>query len=1623
MSENLKAAAFAAGLSESDKKKVDSLSKLLTVHKELSNLPSDLAQRQAAKYTPAQQDSLVKVMGNEDPITKPSRGALGTAWHYTGGQIGNLGGKVLAGLQNVSDFSTRLYRTGAISLTEGVDLETAWNEANDKGDKKFNPNRIEDARSKFGNDAVAVAMRIAAGEKIDEIIKTATPEQSKYLALADPRRTNIPGFQDKLAEDQARGLFQDTLDAVNAAKYSPGRQVANLLLPGFLEGSGFAYKAISGSVDAAYRVFADPLLLAGKVKKLNDIRKYSVEVITGSAAADGVKFNQYFDLPSTQNFWNSYGAKLKDLRKAQESKDTLAATQIKKELSTLAPEFGPAVIQSFNKADEPIEDVLTAKAFFLNGKQTGEMMIGSAGRRRVIAPRMTPGRQLRVATLTTTNKLFNIDKVGPALVNSAFFGEDATDAGIYKAIVDGREQIVESVQALNKTRKFGPARFSTADINVRIDNFKRRFALAPMFKDNELDVVAKDAPDQIYRLSRLVLPQRESKLISEAFANTPEIGKRKEMFYGLMNTITDIRGINTTEPTRNVGRQMVGKGKQKFGVDDALDDVGAFATDFNSKVTVPSLVDIDRLSARSTLGQRLIGPVANSAFLERMTGYWSFLTLAGPRYALRNSIEDLMVNLSIGSTPWGVATGRRLNTRVLTALSPVDKAKALDTFNVDTMAESPLGSIMRIVNRDESVKYSEQIAKLDEEIIAGKKKISELYAVTKSSKDPAEIATAKAEIAKLQAKTEGGVVEQTRKILATALSEGRVNRYLEAAGLGKLDDEAIELLGEQIVYGDYENVLSIISEGGFNFATGGDFLTSAVDMVRQVGTRGAAVRIAGPKTKYTRQAGQLGFKNVRLDGQDEATLVSWLLRISYISNDELGRVAVANLHKTEAQAILEIKNAIQARPDLVDSSILAAKNIDIDQHAKLVYDRTKEVFVMSKNGKINSDLLSKVRVLDEKTGEYVVQGKVSLDDLPTSEGDIPKYVVGPSLVPVSDTGNYAATFTQSGWRWLGMANARMSRQPIVTNQIIQIRKQMRKSGFEDAWIKSYTKDIDPNSAGKLAEATKKAKQDLARVTEERALGEVLAYVDNPLIRTQTAFSIRNFARFYRATEDFYRRISRAIRYNPEAIQKAALTYEGISHSGFIQQDDQGNDYFIYPGITPVYNAVNKVLTTLGLPDEFKSPLPIQFGAQVKMITPSLNPDSLIPTFAGPVAGVSVSTLTNLVGIWNPGAADTITRYTLGKYAVDQPVVSAFLPAHINRAYAALNRDERNSQYASAWRKAVTYLEASGNGIPERFDDLGNKIPPTAQELEEYRIRVKNTTIGILGTRFVFGFFAPASPQVQLKSDMAEWIRDNGRASFKQVWTNLLNQYPGDYDAAMAKWVELYPDQIPFTVTESERKTVAYFRYAEESGQFVDQNKSLFEKYKEGAAFLIPHKGGFSFDAYKTMRDMGLIENKRIEDYLREVQTASSLQQYFEKKDEYERTLQSSGSDYIRRLARQQFNTWKTTFFAGNPLVAEELSQGSQKAIDRQNALNDLEVMVTDPEVEKVSPQTVKALREMVNLYQSYKNQRQSYDLLGGSSNLIQSIKDSTILRMKDLATFNENTQAAYDVLFGRLLGE
>lgn len=1609
MSDSLKAASMAAGLTEEEKRQVNALIKAVNVNQQLNNLPADVANKVFNNKPYSQQQALVETFGEEDPVTKPDRGALGTAWHYTGGAVWNAGSKLMAGLQNVSDFSTRVYRTAAIGVNQGMNLADAWDEANDKGDKVFNPGRIDEARKKFGTTAVSIAMRIASGEAPEKIIAQASPSESKYVQLA----------YKKAGTQEEQDLFQDTLDAVQASKYSPGRFVANLVLPRQLEGSGFFYKAISGAVDAAYRVFADPLIVGGKIGQLYKVSKYSLDVLVGNYAKGGTKLQDYFASPAGKEFWDTYGVQLNRLSEARKSKNANELVDATNRLKVMAPEFGPAVIDDFLKADIPVTNALTAQAYFQNTQDALNVIKGGIGRKRVILPTLSPTRKARIAIATSANKLFDIDKMGASYVQDTFFGAPLTTDGISETLIDGVKAIVAEVKPGTNPKKI--ARPSMAGIMRRIDAGKRKFAVAPLFRDDMLDVTSEEAPTQIYRLARLVMPRRESQLIQETFRAVDDVGQRKEIFYGLYTTIAEIRGLNVTASGQEIVRRLTGKLQTKFSVvDDGTEQLGAIPSDFNNFVSAPSLVDLDRAAFRGTWISRSLGQ-ANKDWVDKMTGAWSFLTLAGPRYAIRNATEDLMVNLAIGqTTPWGLAKSRYLSTRLNTAIGV---RKGLTKG--ERRAEDPLGAVMRIVNKKEAQKYANEVAGLDDAIRETRATIKKLQD-EKSLLGPADVVRKTDidnEIATLREKTQGGVAGQARIILAKALSEGRLNRFRARFGAKPMLQDELEELTEQIIYGNIEDTVSTVTEGAFNFVTGNDYISRTVNLQKSTGVRVAALEINTPANRFARARGERGFRVIGLKSQDEAAMTGWLMRIGYYSNDELGSIAVANLDQDNVVDL--VFKWMKDNPKFAKDARLAARGQDEWQQAELVVKRAKEIFAKGKvdvpNPALNTRLLDQIRTYDEELGRYVVSGKLSLDDLPNLVDELPDYIIGPTLVPVSDSGSVTASLMTKGWTWLGLSNARLSREPLVLDEMVRIRKQMKKSGFYDAYIASFLKNIDPKDVKKVNAATNIAKRKLAEAVEERATNQILQYVDNPLVRSQLAFSSRNFARFYRATEDFYRRFYRAVRYNPEAVVKAGLTYEGIVHSGWVQKDDQGEPYFVYPGIEPVYRAVQFAMQGLGIKAEFKTPLPIQFGAQLKMVTPSLNPDSIQPTFAGPLAGVSFKVLSNIVDIWSPGAADTITELALGKYAVDQPMLSAFLPSHVNRLYGAMNKDERDSQYASAWRKAVTYLEAGGHGIPERFDEAGNLIPPSAQELEEYRLKVKNTTLAILGTRFVFGFAAPASPQVQLKSDMAEWVRDNGRANFKQLWNKLSEQYDGDYDAAMAKWVELYPSQIPFTVPESERTTVAYFKYAEESGAFVEKNKELFRQFPEGAAFLIPHKAGFSWDAYKTMTDMGLRNNRRVDDHLRTVQTAADLQTYYSRRDAYERQLESVATDFERSQIRKEFTDWKTLFFAGRPLVQEELSQGSQKAIERLNAINDLRAMLQAKP--GVMPKTEKALTDMLNLYDNYKKERATLDSFSGGSFLSQQVKDDTIVKMRELAKFNENTMSAYNVLFSSLLGD
>jgi thioredoxin reductase len=1596
MADNLRAVAYAAGLTPEQKRQIDILSKKESKYKELSSLPNDIAQKALEQMPVDQQEDMVKSYGETDVLEKPKTGWRSAAFKYNPLTL------AFKGFVEVADATTRGYRALAIPLSQG-EVGFAWDKANDKGDKVYNEGRIEKAKSLYGQDAVDIAMRIKSGESLADIAASATPEQMKYIAFADPTNKVIAGVQNV---EEERALFNETLGVVDKAKFSPGRQFANLILPEALEKNKLAYSLTSGVVDTLFRFFVDPLVVSSKIRSLYVIGKYSLEAVTG-----GKKVAETFAMPNVASFWDNYGAALDRYTKAQ-SRSPKEALAAKRELEILAPEYGPEVIRAFQR--NQVTNAASARAFFENTEEAVAVLAGSVGRKRVIIPRLDAARRARVKFMTEADKVINIDKRAPSFIN-AMFGDMPTTDGVSKALIDGKEQIVNLVKG---TGDKGTLRFSGASLGLRLDRFKAKFNIAPLFKDDRFDVTAKDASIQVYRLARVVFTKEDAKMISETFEAITDIGKRKEMFSGLWGNIAEIRGLNLTEAGQLITRRATGKDGKLFGRAGSKDsDIGAITSDFNSTMFAPSIVDIDRAAFRSGWINRAWG-TANKELVDKMTGYWSFLTLAGPRYVIRNATEDLMVHLAIGGSPWGLAKSRYLSTRVNTAFEAARKS--------GNFTESPLGALMLFINKKESVKYQAQIAKIDADILGARKLMTAKVKELDEAVDETTKIRIRGEIDELKVTSSRNIVEETRLIMATSFTSGRVNRYRERLGLGPMFEDEAEILAEHLVYGNLDNSVSIVTESAMNFATSGaDYITNSTLLARTHGVRNEKLIVEDRRAKKYKS--NSNFTNVVIGPENESSMLTWLMRIGYYSNDEIGAIAVANLDN-KAVAIREILEYMDNNPEFRRLAQLEARGKTDAEHAEIIYTRAREIFETKRVGKdglkeINIELLDKIRFRNEQTGKMAISGQLGIDDLPKLFDDVPEYAIGPELIPISEAGNITASLVTHGWKWLGMGNGRISREPMVFNEIIAIRRSMKKSGMEAAYIQSVVSKVDQTNPKSVLQATERAKRQFAEIVEERAVNQILQYVDNPLVRTQLAFSIRNFSRFYRATEDFYRRAYRMVRYNPASIRKAALTYDGIAHNGFIQEDDQGEKYFVYPLLEPGYRAVQTAMTLLGVPAEFKVPMPIQFGSQVKMLTPSLNQDSIIPTFNGPLAGISIKTLTNLVDLFGaPGAADTITEYTLGKYAVDQPYLSSFLPAHLNRALAAMDKDERDSQYASAWRKAVTYLEAGGHGLKTTEDEFGNVIPPSIQEQEEYRQRIKNTTLSIIGTRFVLGFVLPATPQVQLKADMAQWISDNGNANFKQAWNNLLDKYPGDYDAAMTKWVELFPNQIPFTVTESDRKTVAVIRYAEESGVFVDKNAELFKNYPQGAAFLIPHKSGFSWDAYTTMKNMGLKYNKRVDDFLRDVQTAADLQQYYAKKNEYEVSLEESITDVERSIARDEFQEWSKVFKAGRPLVQEELAEGGKKAVERIKAINDLRNMLDDPKVTVRGP-LQKQLKEMLDLYESYKADREIFSSIPGGTNISTFLKEETIVRMRELSRSNENTISAYNTLFASLLGD
>jgi hypothetical protein len=1599
---NLAQAAFRAGLNPSQTRQIDGLASALSTHQRLSDLPQQYAVEEFNKLPNNKKQSLVSMTGTGKPDNDPNRSWLESGAHYVFNPFKVAAKTLFDALDYASDTMTRVYRTGAIAANENINFGDAWGKAGRDGENVFIQDRINTAVSRYGNARVNVAKRISAGVAPEIIFAEAQNEEEKRIA-AEAQQSETGKIIDP--------LLRDAVAEVNAAKYSPGRQIANLFLPKDLEGQGPLYSWISGSVDASYRLFMDPTLALGKARKiylggsqaLKVTGKYAATAKLGSAE----KVSKYFDTTdifgtkNVQNLWTDYT----DLfTKYVVAKTTDEVVTARTALNDLVPELKDDFIVSFKSFGEKEFggkwDLDTAKAYLSDASKIEPMLYGQAGARIKLAPRMTPARKARVLALTTGRRIFDLDKDSRALIQTM---EMTDDSALLQAVVGsetlspveaGAQFAQKIIEGRQNIKKFTPEYFAN-----RLDRIKAKFTpIASLIDDEAFDHASKTAPQDFFRYSRQALGSYHAKAFTEIYAAS-DIGQRKVMMKGIQSTVGNLIGLDKTEGGRKLLKAIQddvfsGATYSARGVDgaipsevDGLDSALYFAQTSNVSRVI-GLRDMQRFAGRESFLSRVLG-IQYKQGAERTVDAWTFGTIAGPRFPVRNAIEDYTMGILNGQSLLKTARSRRTATKVRLG------------------SGQDLGMINRIVKRKDQEYFKTRLAAVNGEAGA----TADLVKRGILSKE---------EVTAYRSLSPRQRLEQRRIIMAEALLGSKIDDIANADIVDKLPGH----IKDFVKYGNLEALLRGAGEGASNAISG---LNASSRAVATADRNGKTIALTF-NDKAMRPIGGSTFTQKSLI--DDQGKLAWGWNIIIRGTDNIGERAIQLFDDkiTQQEFVNKLAPHIASFGDELSTFMRYTKpDYTPQQHAAAVYDDLKNLFSRQDGKSVNMELLGKIRKTDANGNAYIDLEDFNLEDLPTNIEDLPASVAGPAFMPVMESKNILTDISKRGWTWLGESNARFSREPLVVNAAVRYYDDLNvPGGYAEDLIRQYTKGIKDPVA--LEAATDAAKSQVVRISEELALESTLAFVDNPALRTQLAWSARNFARFYRATEDFYRRLYRTAKYNPEAIQKAALTYEGVSHSGFVQKDDQGEAYFVYPGLAPVYGAMKKTLDVFGLGDAFVAPLPLEFSAKLKMLTPSFDPESWAPTFSGPLAALPLKTIYSIVptlaksenAIMARAGKElgSLQRATLGPIGQDQPLVNALLPAHVNRFLATLNKDERESQYASAFRKAVTYLEAAGK-------TPGADASPG--ETKAYQEALETTVQSILGIRFVAGFFAPASPTVSLKSDMAEWARDNGSVNFKQTWNKLINKYAEQgsedpYGEAMADWVKYFPNQVPFTVNESDPQVLPYFQSSNAASKWVEDNRSLVKRYPQGSAFLIPNTGEFTYDAYQTLMNEGYRQKKLIGDYLKEVSVAKDEQVYYSQKAIRDEALTGAFTDRERSIVNDNWQVWSKEFLAARPLLRMEFASAAENTIKRDAAFADLREMIKEP---NLTGPTISRLREMVREYDDYEivtttqyNSSSDRDI-----RVRKSYKESLRLRLQEIAAGDPSAISTYSVLFSRLIGD
>lgn len=557
----------------------------------------------------------------------------------------------------------------------------------------------------------------------------------------------------------------------------------------------------------------------------------------------------------------------------------------------------------------------------------------------------------------------------------------------------------------------------------------------------------------------------------------------------------------------------------------------------------------------------------------------------------------------------------------------------------------------------------------------------------------------------------------------------------------------------------------------------------------------------------------------------------------------------------------------------------------------------------------------------------------------------------------------------------------MFRQPAVMIAYTRIRKNLEKVQKEEeaAAVQRYI----ANAGGTGRKTFDDIKADIAEQTTRKyveiainqAADTVLKYADNPLVRTNFALSVRNTGRFYRATEDFWRRTYRLKDVAPRVMYRMRLAHVGLNASGSIYSDAKGDPYVMMPMDDIIFKTVDSTVRTLTGNGAFQQPMFNDFTLKLKLANPSFSPDSGVPTLSGPIAALGVLGMKGIIGRFGtPGekAAEELDNLALGNIGEGMDIVRALVPSSIQKLYTVINNDEKNRQNATAAMQAIAYNASQGN-----------MLSPNATQSEKYEY-LKNIRISahnIIAVRAALGMFSPIAPSMQESINVPEYLKEVGfvtlRAEFFDLVDAVTKQHGGDvqdpYELALATFIGKNPGKLVYTVARDEKTTKVQIAKTKQVKDWAIENKGLINTYGQAAFILAPRIGEFDAGTYAWLEAADLLQDKSVEKYLVDVMVNKDKQAYYNIARDQKAALATLIDTSARKAIIEQATASRQSLKASNPLLEGSLTAGGNEIATEEQMLAGLEEMVSNVAIQVNSGTRAKLLsitsqvRQFINM--------------------------------------------------------